>query len=440
MLIEFKAGNFRSLCEPAVLSMVASHLTARNKGLDRDNVVPVHDELALLKTAAIYGPNAGGKSNLVRALRFMRDFVLESSRETQAGDLIPVEPFLLREDMISVPSSFEIVFELKGVQYRYGFELDAQHVHAEWLFSRQSTRERTLFERVFQDVTLGPGFRKEGKGLDERTRPNALFLSVAAQWNGSLSTELIRWFQQFQILIGDHSRNQETLAQLQAEGPEKTAIDRLVKSLDLGIEQIFVVETQQDAVEANESSEARTSFRRMGRPPTVPVYSIGTLHRRLTVDGEIKDYMLFDLERHESDGTQRLFALAGVILGALRRGDLLVVDELDMRLHPLMTCELIRLFHDRETNPHNAQLVFTTHDTNLLGIDLFRRDQVWFAEKDRMGATHLYSLAEFKVRSDASFEKDYVRGKFGAIPFLGGLRSVVDEAIKTGEADEAADG
>ena len=121
--------------------------------------------------------------------------------------------------------------------------------------------------------------------------------------------------------------------------------------------------------------------------------------------------------------------MAGPILKALEYGDVLVVDELDMRLHPLMTRELIRLFQDPKTNPHNAQLVFTTHDTNLLGIDLFRRDQVWFAEKDRMGATHLYSLAEFKVRSDASFEKDYIQGKFGAIPFLGGLHSVVDEAV-----------
>lgn len=431
MLIEFKAGNFRSLCEPAVLSMVASHLSAKNKALDRDNVVPSRDGLGLLKTAAIYGPNASGKSNLVRALRFMRDFVLESSRESQAGDPIPVEPFLLREDTIGAPSSLEIVFDLEGVQYRYGFELDAQHVHAEWLFSRQSSRERTLFERGFQTFVLGPDFRKEGKGLDERTRPNALFLSVVAQWNGALAKRLVAWFRRLQILTGtlDGQSREESRRQLESDGPERAALVRLVKSLDLGIEDIRVEEGR-DALSAMRSaSEALARHAVIVSPPTHPPAPIRTIHHRRSRHGDATASIEFDLDKHESDGTQKLFALTGVILGALSRGDLLVVDELDMRLHPLMTCELIRLFHDPATNPHSAQLVFTTHDTNLLGIDLFRRDQVWFAEKDRLGATHLYSLAEFKVRSDASFEKDYVHGKFGAIPFLGGLHSVVDEAV-----------
>ena len=433
MLIEFKAGNFRSLGEPALLSMVASTLTAKNKALDRDNVVALREDLTLLKTAAIYGPNAGGKSNLVRALRFMRDFVLESSREGQAGDPIPVEPFLLRDDTVEAPSSFEIVFEMSEIQYRYGFELDGQHVHAEWLFSRQSSRERTLFERAFQTFVLGPDFRKEGKGLDERTRPNALFLSVVAQWNGELAIQLVGWFRSLQILAGtpDRRSRDESRRQLATEGPERVALVRLVKSLDLGIEDLHA-EKAEDPAPPAEGDALRWAVRRavtfafQGATEPSPVR---TIHRRHSLHGGATTPVEFDLDKHESDGTQKLFALAGVILGVLRRGELLVVDELDMRLHPLLTCELIRLFHDPETNPHNAQLIFTTHDTNLLGIDLFRRDQVWFAEKDRTGATHLYSLAEFKVRSDASFEKDYIRGKFGAIPFLGGLRSVVDEAV-----------
>jgi len=431
MFIEFKAGNFRSLCEPMVLSMVATHLSARNKALDRDNVVPLRDDLALLKTAAIYGPNASGKSNLVRALRFMRDFVLESSRESQAGDPIPVEPFLLREDTVGAPSSFEIVFDLKGVQYRYGFELDAHHVHAEWLFSRQSSRERTLFERGFQTFVLGPDFRKEGKGLDERTRPNALFLSVVAQWNGELAKRLVAWFRRLQILTGtlDGQGRDESRHQLEAEGPERAALIRLVKSLDLGIEDLRAEDPRDVGFTLEEIGERLMRHGGLVSPPSYPPAPVRTIHLRRSAQGDATTPVEFDLDKHESDGTQKLFALAGVILGALRRGELLVVDELDIRLHPLMTCELIRLFHDPATNPHHAQLVFTTHDTNLLGIDLFRRDQVWFAEKDRTGATHLYSLAEFKVRSDASFEKDYIRGKFGAIPFLGGLRSVVDEAV-----------
>lgn len=431
MLIEFRASNFRSLYEQVEFSLVASGLTAKNKALDRDNLFAVRDDLSLLKTAAIYGPNAGGKSNVVRALRFMRDFVLKSSRETQVGDAIPVEPFLLREDTASAPSSFEIVFDMKGVQYRYGFELDAQRVHAEWLFSRQSSRERTLFERGFQTFVLGPDFRKEGKGLDERTRPNALFLSVVAQWNGELATALLGWIRRLQILLPDLPDRQdldETLEQLTTEGPERAALIGLVKSLDLGIDDIRVERTEEAAAEP--STRGRRSARTIGLRSSVRM-----VHRSYSAKGEVAAPVELDLERHESDGTQKLFALAGPLLGVLRRGEVLVVDELDLRLHPLMTCALIRLFHDPVSNPHNAQLVFTTHDTNLLGVDLFRRDQVWFAEKDRFGATRLYSLAEFKVRSDASFEKDYIRGKYGAIPFLGDLRSVVDEAVDDG-ADE----
>jgi len=439
MLIEFTVGNFRSIREKNGLSMVASGLTARNKSLDADNVFRVREELSLLKTAAIYGPNAGGKTNFVRALRFMRELVLTSSSQTQINEPIAVEPFLLHEDTAEAPSFFEIVFELGGVQYRYGFTLDRRHVHSEWLYYSGSSRERTLFERDFQSIKLGASFRKEGKGLDERTRPNALFLSVVAQWNGAVATQLLGWFQRLHIISGipDHTASKETLDQLSSEGPDRAALVRLVKSLDLGIEDIRI-DSKDNAGPEPEPEDIKLRMERVVskiQQKYRPLSSVRVLHRRHSERGETVAPVELDLERHESDGTQKLFALAGLILGVLRRGEVCVGDEFDMRLHPLMTRELVRLFHSKDTNPHNAQLIFTTHDTNLLAIDLFRRDQIWFAEKDRLGATHLYSLAEFKVRNDASFEKDYIRGKFGAIPFLGGLRTVVDEVI-----DEASDG
>lgn len=427
MLIEFKTRNFRSLCETAEFSMVAARLTAKDKALDRDNVFVVDKELSLLRTAAIYGANAGGKSNFVRALRFMRDFVQNSSRETQIGDPIPVEPFLLRDDLASAPSSFEIVFVHNGAQYRYGFEVDARRVHAEWLFYRRSSRERTLFERAFQTIELGPDFRKEGKDLAERTRPNALFLSVAAQWDGPIATALLGWFRALRVAAGvpDLETSQATLAQLRNGGDEQAAVVRLIRSLDLGIEDLRLAKTEGGL--ADELTALEVGYSDILRQVTVARSArVQTSHRRYSAAGEPLAPLDLDLDRHESDGTQKLFALAGLLLGVLRRGEVLVADELDLRLHPLMTRELVRLFHGA-TNPRNAQLVFTTHDTNLLGVDLFRRDQVWFAEKDRQGATHLYSLAEFKVRNDASFEKDYILGKFGAIPFLGGVKILADE-------------
>jgi uncharacterized protein len=431
MLIEFQVGNFRSLCEPARFSMVASKLKAKHKQLDRDNVVPLRDELALLRTAAIYGPNASGKSNLVRALRFMRDFVLQSSLESQAGDPIAVEPFLLRDDTVGAPSRFEVVFELDAVQYRYGFELDAQRVHAEWLFARKSSRERTLFERNLQEFKLGADFRKEAHGLDERTRPNALFLSVVAQWNGALATTIVGWFRRIYIVSGmpDRMMSQISIHQLESSESGRTALVRLIRALDLGIEDLRIERSDDPGPAPTSRAERIAREVRRALTPVLSPHRVRTKHRRYASDGSVSGEVELDLAEHESDGTQKLFALAGLILGVLERGDRLVVDELDMRLHPLLTCELVRLFHTHETNPHAAQLVFTTHDINLLGADLLRRDQVWFAEKDRLGATQLYSLAEFKIRSDASFEKDYLRGKYGAIPFVRGLQELVEEAV-----------
>ena len=136
---------------------------------------------------------------------------------------------------------------------------------------------------------------------------------------------------------------------------------------------------------------------------------------------------LFDLDEHESEGTKKLFSLSGPLVDTLRRGDVLIIDEFDARLHPLMTKEIVRLFNDPLRNPKHAQLVFATQDTSLLDNQLLRRDQIWFVEKDRQGASYLYSLAEFKVRNDATYEKDYIHGRYGAIPYLGGMRHVLQE-------------
>jgi hypothetical protein len=135
------------------------------------------------------------------------------------------------------------------------------------------------------------------------------------------------------------------------------------------------------------------------------------------------------MDEHESEGTQKLFAMAGPLVDTLENGRILVIDELDARLHPLITREIISLFNSNQTNPHNAQLIFMTHDTNILSHKFFRRDQIWFAEKDKFGATHLYSLAEYKIRNDASFENDYIQGRYGAVPFIGDLSHLIGEHV-----------
>jgi len=175
-------------------------------------------------------------------------------------------------------------------------------------------------------------------------------------------------------------------------------------------------------------NELRQAFLTLLSRPDAELISVKTSHTKYGEDNRPVGREVFDLDKHESEGTKKLFALAAPLIDTLKLGRVLIVDELDARLHPLLTREIVSLFNSNKTNPNHAQLVFTTQDTNLLDNRFLRRDQVWFTEKDRQGVTRLYSLAEYKVRNDASFERDYILGRYGAIPYLGDLRQVVEKA------------
>ncbi len=423
MLIEFSVGNYRSFKDITTFSMLAAGLTAKDKALDENNVFAFNDEIRLLKSTAIYGANASGKSNLVRAIEFMQEFVLNSSKDSQASEPIPVEPFRLSTETSNAPSHFEMVFVVDGRRYRYGFELTSRRVIAEWLYHVPTIREAKLFERRDGKLDLPSAF-KEGKDLWDKTRDNALFLSVVAQFNGPTAKSVLNWFSDLDVISGsvdllDRTSTEEMLENHQSSGE----IVRFVRSLDVGIDNIQF---------KSKEGSSRREARRIGKllwPRIDPEnIDIVTTHQKYDAKGEKVAIELFDIDSDESDGTRKLFGLAGPVLQALKTGKTLVVDELDARLHPLLTRAIIGLFNSNDTNPWNAQLIFATHDTNLLNKDLFRRDQIWFAEKDQFGATHLYSLAEFKVRNDASFGSDYIRGKYGAIPYLGDLTALAEPA------------
>ena len=425
MLIEFTVGNFRSFKDPVTLSMVAANRVSKDKSLDEENTISVDDNLKLLTSAAIYGANASGKSNLVAAMRFMRDFVLDSARATQAEDQIEVERFRLSTETEDKPSFFELIFLLDSIKYRYGFEVTAQRVVAEWLFFVPGSREAKLFARELDDIKVSARFR-EGRGIEARTRPNALFLSVATQFNGEVSRKILTWFGQLAIIlgIGDDSVALIMASERFHRTKDKEAILKFVKSLDLGINNVSSVRvTPPWDLEAFATfKELRDVLARIEGQTGIQLpegdISISTIHHKYDAQGNPVGTEVFDLGYQESAGTQRLFRLAFPVLDALSKGRVLVIDEMDARLHPLVTHAIIRLFNNKRNNPNNAQLIFTTHDTNLLSNKIFRRDQIWFVEKDRFGASHLYSLAEFKVRNDASFERDYIQGRYGAIPFI----------------------
>lgn len=425
MLIGFSVGNYKSFKETVTLSMVASSITEEDKELNENNVFPINDKLSLLKSAAIYGANASGKSNLVAAINFMKWFVLNSSKETQVSDAIDIEAFRLSTETEKEASFFEIVFLLEDKTFRYGFDVNAREVVSEWLFQADDTEEKMLFERDFDNYILDDF--PEGQGISDKTRSNALFLSVVAQFNGKISGKILLWFSKtLQLISGlqDRQYRKETLESLENDRHRHDIIE-FIKKLDLGIADIEII-NQPVFVIANNTAVYGSSYGSL-YPISVTQTTVQTSHPKYDADGKQTSMERFDMEKHESEGTNKLFALAGILLDTLRTGKILLIDELDARLHPLITRELICLFNSNETNPHNAQLIFTTHDTNLLTSKTLRKDQIWFTEKDNKGATDLYSLVEYKVGKNASFERNYMIGKYGAIPFIGNFKELIGE-------------
>lgn len=442
MLIEFSVQNYRSFKDRVTLSLEASALVSREKELD-DNTVFEANGLRLLTSAAIYGANASGKSNLVRAMDFMRSFIITSSKDSQKGEKIATEAFALNDDYLSQPGEFEIIFIAEGRQYRYGFTVSSSRVEKEWLFYVPQKSERLLFERTGQKITIQTGF-KEGKGLEDKTRENALFLSVAAQFNGSIAGKIFLWINSnLNIVTGIEALDTDFLSLKSIhflENNNTADVVKLIQGFDTDIYDLFVekIDFPKHELEnpTNHFGEAKEKVdqvfnaisnymegKQLIRPMTKhPVYSSA---------GFIEKYRSFNLDEHESEGTKKIFALSALLIQTLKAGTVLVIDEYDARLHSKITRGIIQLFNSTKSNPRHAQLIVLTHDINLLDRTLLRRDQIWFIEKDKVCSSQMYSLAELKVRNDASFEHDYITGKYGAIPFVGNLGMIVEELIET---------
>jgi uncharacterized protein len=436
MLIEFSVGNYRSFKEKVTFSMVAANLVSQDKSLDSHNIFGVDEELSLVKSAAIYGANASGKSNLAKALHFMMWFMVNSSKETQSIDKIGVERFRLSTEMDDQPSFFEIVFLLDGQQHRYGFTATQERVVSEWLFYVPKARETNLFDRQDSKFKIAKVFKADG--IEEKTRGNALFLSVSAQFNIKKSEEILNWLNHQIVLVSGLNDSQSTIQHIFREDVYNEVI-QFLNSMDLGIDgfelgQIdssFYDKALADFIAKENNPVQIEAFKAgllMGKDAwskQVTADRIITKHRKFNDLKEFVSLEYFSLLENESDGTQKVFALVSLLINALKIGRTLIIDEFDARLHPLLGQAILKLFNSNETNPKNAQLILMTHDTNLLSNKIFRRDQVWFTEKDRYGATALYSLAEYKVRNDASYGSDYIKGRYGAIPYIQGAESLI---------------
>ncbi len=424
MLIEFRTANFLSFKDMVEFSMLASN----DKTHKDNNTFPVNNR-RILKSAAVYGANGSGKTNFVRAIGFMRDIVLGESPIRNCA-------YKLDRTMKDEPSFFEIIFIKDNIRYRYGFEIDRKSVLSEWLFYVPTTREASLFTREKQNITIGRSFR-EGRRLSDSIKKDKLFLSLVAELNGeSMAQSIIDWFKGMSVMSGLDSDLRNTTKMLSEEGERgekrKKQILDILHRFDIQIEDIAIKEREfvPIVIPANLEISDRdravidslNTFFEKGSGEELPPRVI--IYRKTYENGKESSIEEFDLRRQESDGTKKLFALAGSLARSLETGKTIVVDELESKLHPLVTKEIVKLFNSKISNKKNAQLIFTTHDTNLLQGNHFRRDQIWFTEKDKYGSSHLYSLLEYKPRKDASFQKDYINGRYGAIPYIGDFNSL----------------
>ncbi len=423
MLVYFACENFKVFRDEVVLDLRATPDKAHR---DTHVVKPAgFARGALLKSCVLLGPNAAGKSSLFDALKTMQLMVLASAK-WQIGDLLPHRPFRLDEQKRTAATSFELCFLSKSGRFRYGFRYDRTQVKEEWLWLRKPgkrTRERMLFERTAQDMRLAPEW-KDRIGLLKReglVRDNALLLSVAAQFNAPVATEIVHWFRNSLLLVsGLMERGGDTVMHTldwANERPERKALLlELLRAADFGI----VDFREKEMPEPDEWRRVPETFRMILKKELKAGkrirFGVETAHR---VEGasSVKALEYFDLHGDESAGTERFFALAGPVLHALEQGCVLFVDELDARLHFALSRMLVARFHDKAQKC--SQLLFTTH--NLLWLDThhFRRDQLWLLEKDPNEAASLFSLAEYKstdARKGINLRKRYLEGRFGAMP------------------------
>ncbi len=425
MIEEFSFGNFWSFKDIQTLNMTAAKIKSKNALLDTNNVFPVNKELSLIKSKAIYGANASGKSNIVKALVTFIRIIRDSAKEEKALSLI--DSFQLSTETNSQPTFFQLIFRVGKTRYRYGFEADDKSIKSEWLFSTPSKREQPLFIREKNEIVeINQTHFEEGvlyqklleNSKDQVFTDTSLFLThLNSIGFAKLSKQIFKTISSISIVSGLGHKGMYSIAgESLSDAIKKKFILDFLKKADIGIDNLETVEITNENLPDNVEEEVNQELKK-GK---IIVSSRTQFDSNLKAVGKSE----FSFGNQESEGTKKMFELSPFIYRSLKEGVSLVIDEFDSRFHPLLTKKIVELYNSSENK--KAQLIFTTHDTNLLSPELLRRDQIDFVEKDKYGASHLYTLVEIKgVRNDASFEKDYIQGKYGAIPFLGDFTNLI---------------
>jgi len=412
MLVEFRVSNFRSLRDEQILSLVAS----KDKVLKSSNTIPsgMAGVPTLLCSAAIYGSNASGKSNLIKAIQYMRGVVIESAAKSP-GESFNVQPFKLDKKFITQPTEFEATFIIDGVRYQYGFALTSERITKEYLLVYKTSKPQKWFSRNYDPQTdtdlydFGSHLKGQKSLWVKATRSNALLLSMAVQLNNDQLRPIFDLFMN-KLIIYNHIAVLNPLVSIQMlQNPQdKKLIYDFISTSDISITDINVIKQTKTQPSIHYDQSTRTAEVRDSE-----IEGLQLQFHHATENGTA----IFDIVE-ESQGTQHLLFLAGPILKVLSEGLTLIIDELENSLHPLLVRRLVELFHSSKHNKKGAQLIFTTHNTSLLDSDILRRDQIWFVEKNEQQASIVFPLSDFSPRKNEAFERSYLIGRFGAIPFF----------------------
>ena len=399
MLIRFIVDNFKSIKDTLELSLVSG---STNK---MGNTIKA-GKLELLPSAVIYGANASGKTNVLEAFATMQRIVLNKDKTIQPTDRFPYNPFRLCTETELSPTVFDIVFMIDDVEYEYGFTYDSEIVYAEWLTVLESGIPTRIFEFDIDTGYIYNDEVKDFKAVHEKN--NSLYLWELDRREYKYAVDVLAWFGGCSYVLfnkGNSFLSEEFSHELLKPGTREF-LSKLLREADLGIEGI-------DSIDVRDGK-----------------LKVSMLRKKYDQDGNAVGISPFDLDEDESSGTQRLFGLIEPISKAIRTGCPLFVDELDSNLHPgLVEKILFSIFHDSSCNSKSAQIIFTTRDTSFLDLNIMHESQIWFAEKDKYGATTLISLVEYKgVRDREYLQKDYKMGRYGGVPYLGDFSGIIRES------------
>lgn len=409
MLVEFSVSNYRSIGDEQILSLVPSEQYLNN--------IIENGKYKALNAIGIYGNNASGKSNVLNAIELLEKLLYLSARSNSTTKL-PYQPFLLRKGYELKPTKLEIIFIFDEKRYRFGLEYNQNEIFREWFYCKEAKlMEVMLFERQVDIIDVSSEYKGSPELINaaiEATRDNSLFISTCDMLNVAGAKLIFKWFDKVVSINGIKTEREEiTTVHLWENQKYKNKIKEYLSLLNLGINNLDILITKNKLFTEFKTITVHQSYNEQGNTTT--------------------QSRSWNLDEHESEGTKKAFHLSGPIIRTLSEGGVLVIDEIEAKMHPMMTINSINLFLSKATNPYGAQIIFATHDTNILTYCKLRRDQINFVEKNNWEATEIYALSDFRYfderseHPDVDKEKRYFEGRYGAIPALG---SFIDQLEK----------